>query len=175
MIFASQLRGKTTEISHLPWQDTLQTIQRSRRTLHGMPFQIIKGEHISEAPSFLYVLPDDRDDSNLHCSTVQGPGSRRKAHMNGSGRWTCPRCLLYACRRENGSPSLSLLSNVPYTGGIVSAVNGYESMIRSVVPCLRGSLVTRGSKVRWDGEEICISVCQKRKITRTKEKPGRNV
>lgn len=89
--------------------------------LRGMLFQIIKGEYISEGPSFLYVLPDDRDDSNLHCSASEGPGSRRRARMNGAGAVrACPSS--YACRRENGS-------NAPYTGGIVSIVNGHESVV----------------------------------------------
>lgn len=86
-----------------------------------MLFQMIKGEYISEAPSFLYVLPDDRDDSNLHCSASEGPGSRRRAHMNEAGTArACPGS--YACRRENGP-------NAPYTSGIVSIVNGHESAV----------------------------------------------
>lgn len=88
-----------------------------------MLFQIIKGEYISEGPSFLYVLPDDRDDSNLHCSASEGPGSRRRARMNGAGATrACPCPGSYACRRENGP-------NAPYTGGIVSIVNGHESVV----------------------------------------------
>lgn len=86
-----------------------------------MLFQIIKGEYISKGPSFLYVLPDDRDDSNLHCSASEGPGSRRRARMNGAGAVrACPGS--YACRRENGP-------NAPYTGGTVFTVNGHESVV----------------------------------------------
>jgi len=74
-----------------------------------MLFQIIKGEYISEAPSFLYVLPDDRDDSNLHCTASEGSGSRRRARINGAGAaWTCP-C---PAMRAEGRIDLMLLTPV---------------------------------------------------------------
>jgi len=73
--------------------------------------------------TLLPVLPDDRDDSNLHCSASEGPGSRRRARMNGAGAMrACPCLGSYACRRENGS-------NAPYTSSIVSIVNGHESVV----------------------------------------------
>lgn len=73
--------------------------------LRGTLFQIIKGEYISDGPSFLYVLPDDRDDSNLHCSASEGPGSRRRARMNGAGAERAR-----ACMRAEGRMDLMLLT-----------------------------------------------------------------
>lgn len=72
-----------------------------------MLFQIIKGEYISEAPSFLYVLPDDRDDSNLRCSaTKEGPGSRLAgARMNGAdGGRACAQARMRAGGRMDLMP-----------------------------------------------------------------------